>query len=190
MWSKSSFNSFHLTASIGRMSGTVTVCALNGVSYYSVYCFALVRDWEHRVVLWLVKVWCCMLGEPVPFGLYWDALPQLDRLFRSTTGVGSFEIKPLVLSDLSRTILDVSGQVLGGTDMHVVLNHLQKHVKGFVKDPLLLSCPHLLQVRIILFAFRLSRLVFVLSSGPCCRVSVSFSNKTRLYVAILGYSLW
>ena len=95
--------------------------------------FALVRDWEHRVVLWLVKVWCCMLGEPVPLGLYWDALPQLDRLFRSTTGVGSFEIKPLVLSDLSRTILDVSGQVLGGTDMHVVLNHLQKRVKGFVK---------------------------------------------------------
>ena len=150
VWSISSFNSFHLTILNGRVSGIVTVCALDGVSHYSVFCCALVRDWEHRVVTWLVNLWCCMLGEPVPFGLCCDALPQLGGLFRSTTGVGSFEMKPLVLADLSRTIVDVSGQVLGGIDMHVVLNYLQKRLKRFVKDPLLLlSCPHLLQVRIL-----------------------------------------
>ena len=116
-----------------------------------VFSLALVRDWEHRVVAWLVKMWCCMLGETVPLGLYCDALPQLSGLFRSTTGVGSVEIRPLVLSDLSPVIVDVSGQVLGGTDMQVVLNPLQKRLKGFVKDRLLVSCPHLLQVRIVLF---------------------------------------
>ena len=61
-----------------------------------------------------------------------DALPQLSGLFQSTTGVGSLGVKTLVLWDVSRTIVDVSGTVLGGTDIHVVLNHLQKRLKGFV----------------------------------------------------------
>ena len=131
------------------MTGTVTVCGMDGVSHYTVFCFKLARDWEGRVITWLVNMWCCMLGEPVPLGLCCDALPQLSGLFRSTTGVGLVDVKPFTLSDVSRTIVDVAGQVLGGTDIHVVLNHLQKRLKGFVKDPLLLACPHLLQVCMI-----------------------------------------
>ena len=60
------------------------------------------------------------------------------------------DVKSLGLSDVSRAIVDVAGSVLGGTDIHVVLNHLQKRLKGYVKDPLLLGCPQLLQVRSIL----------------------------------------
>ena len=130
VWSNSAYNSFHLTVAKGRVSGRVTVSALDGVSHYVVFCFNLVRDWELRVVTWLVKMWCCMLGEPASLGLCCDALPQVSGLFRSTTGVGSVEVKPLLLSDLSRTIVEISGRVLGGTDMHVVLSHLQKRLKG------------------------------------------------------------
>ena len=43
--------------------------------------------------------------------------------------------------------------VLGGTDIHVVLNHLQKRLKVSSKDPLLLGCSHLLQVRVSIKLF-------------------------------------
>ena len=59
------------------------------------------------------------------------------------------DVKALALSDVSRTIVDEAGQVLGGMDITVELNHLPKRLKGFGKDPLLLGCPHLLQVRIL-----------------------------------------
>ena len=163
IWSNSEFSSFHLTVSGGRMIGTVTVCAPDGVSNYTVFCFNLARDWEGRVVTWLVNMWCCMLGEPVPLGLCCDALPQLGGLFRSTTGVGLLEVKLFTLSDVSRTIVDIAGQILGGTDIPVILNHLQKRLKGFVKDPLLLECPHLLQVRM--------RLECLIGGGRCMSVN-------------------
>ena len=79
-------------------------------------------------------MWCCMLGEPVPLGLCCDVLPQLGGLFQAAPGVGSLKAKTLVLSEVSQTIVDLGGQVLGGTDIHVVLNHLQKRLKGFVKN--------------------------------------------------------
>ena len=153
LWSNSSFSSFHVAQSNGRVTGTVTLCALDGLSHYSVFSFSLVRDWENRVITWLINMWCCTIGEPVPLGLCCDALSQLSGLIRSSTGVSSLEVKSLVLSDVSRTIVDVSGQVLGGTDIHVVLNHLQKRLKGFAKESLLLGCPHLLQVRTVLGCF-------------------------------------
>ena len=146
IWSNSEFSSFHVAVSGGRVTGTVTVCGMDGVSHYTVFCFNLARDWEFRVITWLVNMWCCMLGEPVPLGLCCDALPQLGGLFRITTGVGLVDVKPFTMSDVSRTIVDVAGQMSGGTDIHVVLNDLQKRLRGFVKDPLLLACPHLLQV--------------------------------------------
>ena len=130
LWSNSTFSSFHMAVSNGRVTGTVTVCALDGVSHYSIFSFSLVRDWENRVITWLVNMWCCMIGEPVPLGLCCDALPQPSELFRSSTGVGSLEVKTLVLSDVIRTIVDVSGQMLGRSDIHVVLNHLQKRLEG------------------------------------------------------------
>ena len=165
VWAKSNYSSFYLTVSNGQVSGTVTVCAVDGVSHYVVFCFNLYRDWEHRVVTWLVNMWCCMLSDSVPLGLSCDTLPQLGGLFRSTTGLGSIDLKPLLLADLSRTIVEVSGRVLGDTDMHVVLNHLQKRLKGFIKDPLLLGCPHLLQVwKYCSFVRRYTRLVFNLFS--------------------------
>ena len=40
-----------------------------------------------------------------------------------------------------------------------VLNNLQKMLRGFVKDPLLLGCPHLLQVRTVL-GFEIRLLIF------------------------------
>ena len=125
IWSNSTYSSFHLAVSGGRVTGTITVCAMDGVSHYPVFSFRLAREWESRVIMWLVNMWCCMLGEPVPLGLCCDALPQLGGLFRRTTGVGLVEVKTLSLSDVSLTIVDVAGQVLDGTDIHVMLNHLQ-----------------------------------------------------------------
>ena len=137
--------------------------ALEGVSHYSVFSFSLVRDWENRVVTWLVNMWCCMIGEPVPLGLCCDALPQLSELFRSSTGVGSLEVKTVVLSDVSRTIVDDSRQVLGGTDIHVVLNHLQKRLRGFVKDPCywdaLIICKYAL-CWVVFLGFEIKLLIF------------------------------
>ena len=153
IWVNSEYSSFHLSVSGGRATGMLTVCGADGVRNYTVFNFNLSLDWEGRVITWLVNMWCCMLGEPVPLGLCCDALPQLGGLFRGTTGVGLVDVKPLVLSDVSRMIVDVAGQVLGGTDIHVLLNHLQKRLKGFVRDPLLLACPHLLQVRMLLVYF-------------------------------------
>ena len=150
VWTDSTYSSFHLSVVGGRVTGTVTVCLLDGVKHYCVFSFSVARDWESRVITWLVNMWCCMLGEPVPLGLCCDELPQLGGLFRSSTGVGSLDVKSLGLSDVSRAIVDVAGSVLGGTDIHVVLNHLQKRLKRYVKDPLLLGCPQLLQVRSIL----------------------------------------
>ena len=141
LWSNSGFSNFHLAVGQGRVTGTVTVCSLEGISHYCVFSFGLARDWERRIITWLINMWCCMHGEPVPRGLYCDALPQLGGLFRSTKGVGSLEVKTLVLSEVSRTIVDVGGQVPGGTDIHVVLNHLQKRLKRFVRDPFVVELP-------------------------------------------------
>ena len=155
LWSNCGFTSFHVAVGQGRVTGTVTMCSLEGISQYCVLSFGLSQDWEKRVVTWMINMWCCLLGEPVPLGLCCDALPQLGGLFQAATGVGSLELKTLSLCEISRTIVDVGGRALGGTDIHVVLNHLQKRLKGYVRDPLLLSCPHLLQVGVV-FCFYLS----------------------------------
>ena len=154
-WSNCGFTSFHVAVGQGRVTGTVTMCSLEGISQYCVFSFGLSQDWEKRVVTWMINMWRCLLGEPVPLGLCCDALPQLGGLFQAATGVGSLELKTLSLYEISRTIVDVGGRALGGTDIHVVLNHLQKRLKGYVRDPLLLSCPHLLQVGVV-FRFYLS----------------------------------
>ena len=93
IWSNSEYSSFHLTVTGGRVTGTVAVCGMDGVSHYTVFFFNLARDWEGRVITWLVNMWCCMLGEPVPLGLCCDALPQpsseaLERIREGSFAVG------------------------------------------------------------------------------------------------------
>ena len=62
------------------------------------------------------------------------------------TGLGAVSLVPLRISDINKILVDVSVRVMGGVDVHSLLNHLQTRLKDFVQDAVLLSCPNLLQV--------------------------------------------
>ena len=62
------------------------------------------------------------------------------------SGLGAVSLVSLRLVDLTKCLVDASVRVMGGTDVHSLLNHLQTRLKEFVCDPVLLDCPKLLQV--------------------------------------------
>ena len=103
------------------------------------------------MVTWMINLLCCAVGQLSPVGKNCWLLPRLEGLLTSHTGPWSVSLVPLRLNELNKCLVDVSVRVMGGSDVHTLLNHLQARMKVFVKDRNLLACPKLLQVRMSCF---------------------------------------
>ena len=82
----------------------------------------------------------------VPVGINCGLLPKVEAALCPSSGPQAVALVPLKLSDLNQCLVDVSVRVMGGTDLHSILNHLHARLKEFVRDPILLACPKLLEV--------------------------------------------
>ena len=153
LWSESTFSSFSIGIVADRVVGRVSMCSSEGVSQYILFSFSYTQDWEPRLVSWIVNLLCGALSEICPLGLNCELFPPLNRVLCSSAGIGTISLVPVRLADINRLIVAASARVLGGTDVHVILNHLQSRLKPYVKDDLLLSCPKLLRVSVIEFCF-------------------------------------
>ena len=87
-----------------------------------------------------------VVGQVTPVGLNCCLLPGVEGAMVNYSGPGVVPLVPLRLVDLNNSLVDASVRVMGGTDVHSLLNHLQTRLKEFVCDPFLLNCPKLLQV--------------------------------------------
>ena len=84
--------------------------------------------------------------------------PQLSTVVWAGKGVG----QPLWTKDSITCVVKTyrAKQASGGcehscdgrADVHTILNHLQSRLKEFVRDPIFLACPKLLQVTICYFS--------------------------------------
>ena len=102
------------------------------------------------MVSWVVNLLCCAVGQVAPVGLNCRLLPGVEGVMVSYSGPSVVSLVPLRLVDLNKCVVDASVRVMGGTDVHSMLNHQQTRLKEFVCDPILLNCPKLLQIIMIL----------------------------------------
>ena len=79
------------------------------------------------------------------------------------SGLGAVSLVPLRISDLNKVLVDASVRVMGGVDVHSLLNHLQTRMRDFVHDDVLLACPKLLQVSMCYVLACLNSCVFLFS---------------------------
>ena len=149
LWFESAFSSFSIGIVADRIVGRVNICTAEGITNYIVFSFSYAQDWEGRLVTWIVNLLCGAVGEICPLGLNCELFPRLNCALTSSAGLGTISLVPLRLADINRVVITASVRVLGGTDVHVILNHLQSRLKPFRKDEMLLSCPKLLRVCII-----------------------------------------
>ena len=132
LWSETEFNSFGITIVAGRVVGTVSVCTLEGLATYVLFSFVYGREWEQRVVSWVVDLLCCVVGQVTPVGLNCRLLPEVEGAMINYSGLGAVSLVPLRLVDLTKCLVDASVRVMGGTDVHSLLNHLQTRLKELV----------------------------------------------------------
>ena len=149
VWTETKFNSFSVAVVAGRVVWSLTVCTPEGSVSYVVFSFIYSQEWERRVVAWVVDLLCCAVGLVAPVGINCKLLPGLENVLASSSGRGTIAVVPLGLCELNKSLVDVSVRVMGGTDIHTMLNHLQTRMKEFMHDPVLLECPKLLQVNIV-----------------------------------------
>ena len=147
LWTETEFTRFGVAIVGDRVVGTVNVCTVEGLASYVVLSFNYSQDWEQRVVIWMINLLCCVVGHVSPVGFSCSLLPRLEDVLVGNTGLGAVSLVPLRISDINKILVDVSVRVMGGVDVHSLLNHLQTRLKDFVQDAVLLSCPNLLQVR-------------------------------------------
>ena len=126
------FSSFTVAIVADRAVGTLNASTPKGPSNYIVFSFNYSQEWEQRVVAWMVNLLCCTVGQVSRIGINYGLLPRLEGLLTSHTGLGSVSLVPLRLNDLNKCLVDVSVRVMGGTDVHTILNHLQTLIKDFV----------------------------------------------------------
>ena len=79
------------------------------------------------------------MGQLAPVGLNCGLLPGVGGVLFSHSGPSAVSLVPLRLNDLNKCLVDASERVMGGTDMHTILNHLQTRMKEFVRDPIVLA---------------------------------------------------
>ena len=148
LWSETEYSSFGISIVAGRVVGALNICAVDGLLSYVIFSFTYGQEWESRVVSWLVNFLCCVVGQVAPVGLNCSLLPGVEGALRNHSGPHAVSIVPLKINDLNRCLVDVSVRVMGGTDIHSLMNHLQARLKEHIRDSILLSCPKLLQVTI------------------------------------------
>ena len=149
IWSETEYNSFSITTMADRVVGTVTVCTLEGPVSYVVFSLVYGQVWEQEVVSWIVNLLCCCVGQVVPVGINCGLLPRVEGALCAHSGPQAIPLVPLKLNDLNECLVDVSVRVMWGSDLHSIFNHLQTRLKEFVRDPILLACPKLLQVNVL-----------------------------------------
>ena len=163
LWAETEFTRFGLAIVGDRVVGTVNVCTAEGLASYVVLSFNYAQDWEQRVVVWMVNMLCCAVGQVSPVGVSCSLLHRLEDVLVRNSGLGAVSLVPLRISDLNKVLVDVSVRVMGGVDVHSLFNHLQTRMRDFVQDDVLLACPKLLQVSMCyVLAFLKSCVVFVL----------------------------
>ena len=145
-WTETEFTSFSVAIVAGRVVGLLTVCTLEKLMSYVVFSFMYSQGWERRVVSWVVDMLCCAVGQVAPVGINCQLLPGLGNVLAGSSRRRTVSVVPLRLGELNKALVDVSVRVMGGTDIHTLLNHLQTRLKDSMKDPILLACPNLLQV--------------------------------------------
>ena len=146
LWSDTEYHSFSITNVADKVVGTLTVCTLEGPVSYVLFSLAYGQAWEQEVVVWMTNLLCCRVGQMVPVGINCGLLPKVEAALCPSSGPQAVALVPLKLSDLNQCLVDVSVRVMGGTDLHSILNHLHARLKEFVRDPILLACPKLLEV--------------------------------------------
>ena len=171
-WTETEFSSFSVAIVGGRVVGLLTVCTLEKLMSYVVFSFMYSQGWECRVVSWVVDMLCCTVGQVAPVGINCQLLPGLGNVLAGSSGRRTVSVVPLRLGELNNALVDVSGRVMGGTDIHTLLNHLQTRLKDSMKDPILLACPNLLQVIMISWVWFLSFFMYMCLFGK--RVFLTF----------------
>ena len=136
-WTETEFTSFSVAIVAGRVVGLLTVCTLEKPMSYVVFSFMYSQGWERRVVSWVVDMLCCTVGQVAPVGINCQLLPGLGNVLAGSSGRRTVSVVPLRLSELNKVLVDVSVRVMGGTDIHTLLNHLQTRLKDSMKDPLI-----------------------------------------------------
>ena len=126
------FNSFTVAIVANRVVGTLNVCTPEGPASYVVFSLNYSQEWEQRVVVWMVNLFCCTVGQVSPVGINCGLLPRLECVLTTHSGLGAISLMPLRLNDLNKCLVGVSVRVMGGTDVHTILNHLQTRKKEFV----------------------------------------------------------
>ena len=168
LWAETEFTRFGLAIVGDRVLGTVNVCTAEGLASYVVLSFNYTQDWEQRVVVWMVNLLCCAVGQVSPVGVSCSLLPRLEHVLVGNSGLRAVSLVPLRISDLNKVLVDVSVRVMGGVDVHSLLNHLQTRMRDFVQDDVLLACPKLLQVSMCyVLAFLKSCVFFVFVYLKC-----------------------
>ena len=168
LWAETEFTRFGLAIVGDRVVGTVNVCTAEGLASYVVLSFIYAQDWEQRVVVWMVNLLCCAVGQVLPGGVSCSFLPRLEDVLVGNSGLGAVSLVPLRFSDLKKVLIDVSVRVMGGVDVHSLLNHLQTRMRDFVQDDVLLACPKLLQVSMCyVLVFLKSCVFFVFVNLKC-----------------------
>ena len=157
------YHSFSINNVTDRVVGTLTICTLEEPVSYVLFSLAYGQDWEQEVVSWLVNLLCCCVGQVVPLGINCGIMPRVEAVLCSTSGTQAVALVPLSLKDLNKCLVEVSVRVMGGSDLHSILNHLQTRLKEFVQDPILLACPKLLQVTI-----KFTSPIFISLFGRAC----------------------
>ena len=146
LWCETEYHSFSITSVADRVVGTLTVCTLEGPVSYVLFSLAYGQEWEQEVVSWIANLLCCRVGQVVPVGINCGLLPRVEAALCSTSGSQAVALVPLKLSDLKRCLVDASVRVMGGSDLHSILNHLHSRLKEFFRDPIMLACPKLFEV--------------------------------------------
>ena len=145
LWCETEYHSFSITSVADRVVGTLTICTLEGPVSYVLFSLAYGQEWEQEVVSWIVYLLCCRVGQVVPVGINCGLLPRVEAALCSTSGSQAVALA-LKLSDLIRCLVDASVRMMGGSDLNSIPNHLHTRLKEFVRDPILLACPKLLEV--------------------------------------------
>ena len=134
LWTETEFTRFGLAVVCDKVVSTVNVCTAEGLASYVVLSFNYAQDWEQRVVVWMVNLLCCAVGQVSPVGVSCSLLPRLEVVLVGTSGLGAVSLVPLRISGLNKVLVDVSVRVMGGVDVHSLLNHLQMRMSDFVQE--------------------------------------------------------
>ena len=122
LWCETEYHSFNITNVADKVVGTLTVCTLEGPVSYILFSLAYGQAWEQEVVAWMTNLLCCRVGQMVPVGINCGLLPRVEAALCPPSGPQAVALVPLKLSDLNQCLVDVSVRVMGGTDLHSILN--------------------------------------------------------------------